>query len=85
MYVSMEIISQVSTHAGQNHKLCLGAHGHLPGTLRYAICDWVYENLGMLQKYANGVVHVLDQKIVYMCVHFLSCLCLLTSDIVYGC
>ena len=27
--------SQVSAHAGQNHELCLSAHGCLPGTLLY--------------------------------------------------
>ena len=31
----MEFISQVSAHTGQNRKLCLSAHGRLPGTLRY--------------------------------------------------
>ena len=30
-----QVISQVSTHAGQNHELCLSTHGYLPGTLRY--------------------------------------------------
>ena len=34
-YGSMEVIPWVSAHVGQNCDLCLSAHGHLPGTLRY--------------------------------------------------
>ena len=34
-YKCMQFISQVSTHAGQNHELCLSTHVHLPGTLLY--------------------------------------------------
>ena len=34
-YKHMEFISRVSAHVGQNHELCLSAHGRLPGTLRY--------------------------------------------------
>ena len=30
-YKHMEFISRVSTHVGQNRKLCLSAHGRLPG------------------------------------------------------
>ena len=31
----MEVISQVSAHAGQNRELYLSAYGPLPGTLQY--------------------------------------------------
>ena len=31
----MEVICQVSAHAGQNCKLCLSAHGRLPRRLQY--------------------------------------------------
>ena len=41
----MEIMSRVSTHAGQNRNVCLSAHGHLSGTLRYALPVKVLELL----------------------------------------
>ena len=41
-YTNMEIISRLSAHASQNHNVCLGAHGRLPGTLQY-------DNYGTLQ------------------------------------
>ena len=48
----LTVVSQVSTHAGQNSKLCLSAHGHLPGALWYN--SRVLKNQSSNQLFSDG-------------------------------
>ena len=67
----MEVISWVSAHAGQNHDLCLSAHGHLPRTLRYnntrLMPTTTVQNAG---NYSRGKeFHTPVHNIIKSCIH----------------
>ena len=60
----MEVISRVSTHAGQNRVLCVSTHGCLPGTLPY-----LYQNMNSVLTLSTCEKYCVT-LCVCLCVHY---------------